>query len=257
MTKSKKKPDSKPLEKDAAKKTSASSKASPAKKTAAAKRAAAPKKVSAATTKAPAAATSAKKSSPAKSAAQKKTSTAKTGVAKASPAKASAAKASATKASPSPAKSQPAGKIDGSVAHLIHRAEQCAGDIFAQVAPSGVLTPRQFAILDAISANPGISQTGLVEQTGIDRSTLADIIRRMLEKGLVQRERTAEDARAYAVKLTRKGSDARKKMKPAASNVDKKLLEAVPKEHREMFVSVLSQMVTKLSAEEQQASTKA
>ena len=34
----------------------------------------------------------------------------------------------------------------------------------------------------------GISQTGLVEKTGIDRSTLADIVRRMIEKGLVQRQ---------------------------------------------------------------------
>ena len=67
------------------------------------------------------------------------------------------------------------------------------------------LTPRQYAVLVTVSQNEGLSQTQLVEQTGIDRSTLADIVRRMLKKGLLQRRRTKDDARAYAVKLTDEG----------------------------------------------------
>lgn len=139
----------------------------------------------------------------------------------------------------------------GSVTHLIHRAEQCAGDLFARGTPVGAVTPRQFAILDAIAENPGISQTGLVDRTGIDRSTLADIVRRMFDKGLVQRERTAADARAYAVKLTRKGAGTLKRMQPLAETVDKKMLDAVPREHREVFLSVLAQMVAALSETEE------
>lgn len=135
-----------------------------------------------------------------------------------------------------------------SPAHLIHRAEQCAADIFARVAPAGQLTPRQFTILAAIETDPGISQTGLVDKTGIDRSTLADIIRRMLEKDLLQRQRTAEDARAYAVKLTRKGANLLKKMRPIADQVDKELLKAIPKDRKDVFLSVLAQMVESLSS---------
>jgi len=110
-----------------------------------------------------------------------------------------------------------------SATHLIHRAEQCAADIFARIAPQGLLTPRQYAILLAIEENEGISQTGLVEKTGIDRSTLADIVRRMIEKGLVQRQRTTEDARAYAVRLTRKGTSMLRKMRPYADEVDRQI----------------------------------
>lgn len=157
-------------------------------------------------------------------------------------------KAARPKSSPKPKKrSAPLPPYQGSVTHLIHRAEQCAGDIFARVAPTGVLTPRQFAILESIGESPGISQTGLVEKTGIDRSTLADIVRRMLEKDLVQRQRTAEDARAYAVKLTRKGANTLKKMRPHANAVDQQLLAAIPKEHREPFLAILAQMVATLS----------
>lgn len=231
MTKSKKKPASKGLEKTTSKKTSATSTKAETKTASGAKK-----------SKAAASKPAAAKAAATKTTAAKSTST-KTAAAK--------------KPAPKAATASPA-KYDGSVSHLIHRAEQCAGDIFARVAPSGQVTPRQFAILDEIADNPGVSQTGLVEKTGIDRSTLADIIRRMLEKGLVQRERTAEDARAYAVKLTRKGTNTLKKMKPLAEKVDKELLEAIPKEHREMFVSVLAQMVTTLSdTEEKSGETKA
>jgi DNA-binding MarR family transcriptional regulator len=138
----------------------------------------------------------------------------------------------------------------GSVTHLIHRAEQRAGDMFARIAPAGVVTPRQFAILGAIAENPGISQSGLVDLTGIDRSTLADIVRRMLDKGLVQRERTAADARAYAVKLTRKGANTLNRIRPLAETVDKQMLDTLPKEHREMFLSVLAHMVASLSGDD-------
>lgn len=137
--------------------------------------------------------------------------------------------------------------LDGSVSHLIHRAEQCSTDLFGNMSANTQLTPRQFAILDTIKDNPGISQTGLVTLTGIDRSTLADIVRRLLERDLVQRERTEKDARAYSVKLTRKGTGILKKMQPHAENVDKEILSALPKEHRVLFVELLSQMVQSLS----------
>ena len=77
--------------------------------------------------------------------------------------------------------------LDRSIIHLLHRAGQCAGDIFAGEVSGGDLTPRQYAVLLVISKNDGISQTGLVNETGIDRSTLADIMRRMQKKGMVKR----------------------------------------------------------------------
>ena len=150
-------------------------------------------------------------------------------------------------------KSKPAKKVsalppfDGSASHLLHRAEQSATDIFSRIAPAGMLTPRQYAILAAIETNQGLSQTGLVENTGIDRSTLADIVRRMLDKGYVQRERTADDARAYAVHLTRKGSNMLKKMRPFADEVDRQIVDAIPAEQRKTFLSALDHMVRTLA----------
>lgn len=123
--------------------------------------------------------------------------------------------------------------------HLLHRAGQCAGDIFHAEMKDGDLTPRQLAVLVTVAHNEGLSQTGLVDRTGIDRSTLADIVRRMQKKGLVQRRRTKEDARAYAVRLTDEGRRVLRTAEPLAKRVDERILDALPAKQREQFIEDL------------------
>lgn len=110
----------------------------------------------------------------------------------------------------------------------------------------GDLTPRQLAVLVTVAHNEGLSQTGLVDRTGIDRSTLADIVRRMQKKGLLQRRRTKEDARAYAVKLTDEGRKVLRTAEPLAKKVDERILDALPTRQREQFVDELLSIVDTL-----------
>ncbi|MEQ1578838.1 MAG: MarR family winged helix-turn-helix transcriptional regulator [Hyphomicrobium sp.] len=140
-------------------------------------------------------------------------------------------------------KDSSAARLERSPIHLLHRAGQCAGDIFQLEMGGGDLTPRQYAVLITVSQHEGLSQTNLVEKTGIDRSTLADIVRRMLKKGLLQRRRTKEDARAYAVKLTDEGWRALKATDPVARRVDDKILAVLPTNQRERFVQDLNTIV--------------
>jgi DNA-binding MarR family transcriptional regulator len=137
-------------------------------------------------------------------------------------------------------------RLERSPIHLLHRAGQCASDVFQGEMGEGDLTPRQYAVLVAVSQNEGLSQTHLVEKTGVDRSTLADIVRRMLKKGLLQRRRTKDDARAYAVKLTEEGWRILKTADPLAKRVDDKILAALPGQQRERFLQDLALIVEAL-----------
>jgi DNA-binding MarR family transcriptional regulator len=141
---------------------------------------------------------------------------------------------------------QAAEHLERSPIHLLHRAGQCAADIFQSEMETGDLTPRQFAVLVAVAQHEGLSQTQLVDRTGIDRSTLADIIRRMLKKGLLQRRRTREDARAYAVKLTDEGWRVLRSTEPKARRVDERILEALPAQQRDRFLDDLNTIVQAL-----------
>ena len=134
-------------------------------------------------------------------------------------------------------------RLEKSPLHLLHRAGQCAAELFQAELGSGDLTPRQFAVLITVSQNEGLSQTHLVDRTGIDRSTLADIVRRMLKKGLLQRRRTKEDARAYAVKLTDEGWRVLKSAEPLSRKVDERILSSLPNAQRDRFLQDLNAIV--------------
>jgi MarR family transcriptional regulator, temperature-dependent positive regulator of motility len=130
--------------------------------------------------------------------------------------------------------------------HLLHRAYQSVGQIFASGMQTNGLTPRQLAILIAVDQHEGASQTDLVERTGIDRSTLADVVKRLKGKGLLQRRRTKEDARAYAVRLTDEGGQVLRTAEPMANRVDRRVLDVLPAKRREEFLRALASVVTTL-----------
>jgi DNA-binding MarR family transcriptional regulator len=133
--------------------------------------------------------------------------------------------------------------LSRSAMHLLHRAGQCATDLFQDEARRSGLTPRQFAVLMTIAEEEGLTQTDLVERTGIDRSTLADIVARLLARGLIQRRRAKSDARAYAIKLTAQGWKGLREAEPGAVAADARLLEALPPAKREDFLSSLDLIV--------------
>lgn len=69
------------------------------------------------------------------------------------------------------------------------------------------ITPSQATVLLALSGRDDPSQSDLVKDTGIDRSTMADVVKRLVKKGLVERKRRKTDARAYVLTLTHKGKE--------------------------------------------------
>src|SRR4051794_34848289 len=91
--------------------------------------------------------------------------------------------------------------LNASVTHLLHRSLQLALDFHADAA-GAALTQRQFTVLAAAASADGLTQNDLVRATGIDRSTLADLVARMLAKGMLQRQRSLTDGRANSVRLS-------------------------------------------------------
>jgi MarR family transcriptional regulator, temperature-dependent positive regulator of motility len=135
-------------------------------------------------------------------------------------------------------------RLDTSVLHLLHRSGQQAEILFMRQTGADEMTPRQYAVLLTVEANEDISQTGLVNATGIDRSTLADVVRRLTNRGWLARKRTKHDARMYAVKLTPKGKLALDAARPAAKRADDVVLSTLNAKQRQEFLTTLSQVVS-------------
>lgn len=127
-----------------------------------------------------------------------------------------------------------------SPSHLLRRANQFANDLYSTEQEAKGLTQRQLAVLFAVDQQEGVSQTQLVRATGIDRSTLADMIVRMQSKDLLARKRTDEDARANSVRITTVGRRAMKAAMPAMMRAEVKVLEMLPQRTRVEFIKALS-----------------
>ncbi len=129
--------------------------------------------------------------------------------------------------------------LERSPSHLLHRALQQALEIYGEDLGEAAPTQRQFALLSA-AAEADRTQTDLVNATGIDRSTLADMVARMMAKGLLARERSASDARANLVRLTEAGRGVLAGATPMVAAADARILARLSPKQRDGFLSALA-----------------
>src|SRR3954470_7565073 len=139
-------------------------------------------------------------------------------------------------------KSDHGGALARSPSHLLHRVLQLALDIYAEESGAGGIPQRQFAVLAAVAENEGVTQTGLVRATGIDRSTLADMVARMITKGHLERQRSDQDARANTVSLTPAGAAVLEESRPKVAMADARILALLKPSKREGFLELLADM---------------
>ena len=132
-----------------------------------------------------------------------------------------------------------------SLIHLLHRASQIAEEPLTRELGDTDVTPRQLAVLAMIADREDPSQTDITEATGVDRSTLADIVRRLVNRKLVSRKRTKLDARAYALKVTDAGRSVLAASLPALTRVEAELLKVLPTKSRGELVGLLTDLTEK------------
>ncbi len=130
--------------------------------------------------------------------------------------------------------------LERSIAHLLNRAQQVAADRFAR--KGHAITLRQFGMLAAVASHPGANQNDLVRITSVDRSTLADMLKRLQVLGLVEKSASPDDARANVVALTEKGAEMLRLAADDARKADQAVLDALPKAKREAFKTALQKL---------------
>jgi DNA-binding MarR family transcriptional regulator len=147
-------------------------------------------------------------------------------------------------------------QLADSVSHLLHRVEQVAADRFAERVGDSV-SLRQFTVLAAIAASPGLSQSELGRIAGIDRSTLADMIARMEKRGWIDRTTSLLDARAQSVHLAPAGSETLNAVTAHARAADDAILDLLPRTKRKSLINILAKLDKLAAARAQKAEREA
>jgi|SRR5690606_6503983 len=124
------------------------------------------------------------------------------------------------------------------VFHLLHNAHQAAKRSF-----SCELEPTQYLVLKALrELGDGVNQKRLVGATGIDRSTVSNILWRLSKKGLVTMRISTQDTRAVSVFLTDQGKKAVLRATEAAARANEEILGMIPQAQRRAFVANLERI---------------
>lgn len=111
------------------------------------------------------------------------------------------------------------------------------------------LSAAQLFILSELGKTPAISLSELAERTQTDQSSASTVVTRLVESGLVARERAADDARRLVLTLTRAGRAALKKAPPVAQEVLLQLIEALPAADRKRFADTFTAIVDEMGAD--------
>ncbi len=125
--------------------------------------------------------------------------------------------------------------------HLIRRLQQRSTAVFQRrmrEAPVQ-MTSVQFAALDVLARHPGIDQARLAALIAYDRATIGEVVKRLAQKGLVERQVSEEDRRARTLQLTDAGRQALHQVAPLVAALQAEILSALSEEERLQFLVLL------------------
>ena len=107
--------------------------------------------------------------------------------------------------------------------------------------PTGALT-----VLALIAANPGSSQTALAGRAGLNKSALVGIVDQLERRGLVERDRVANDRRRYQVSVAPAGERAMNELFAAVTREEEPIREALGARDMHALLALLDRAVAAL-----------
>ena len=127
--------------------------------------------------------------------------------------------------------------------YLVRRLHQIHVGLFAEECADKDLTPVQFAMLSVLYGVQGLDQFSLSTSVGVDRTSGADVIKRLVRRGLLVRERSELDRRANIVRITPAGRTFVDQMRPAMERAQNRLIEPLSEGERDLFLEMIRKMV--------------
>ena len=126
--------------------------------------------------------------------------------------------------------------------HLMRRAVQVMNLLWDEEVSHTITSP-QFAALNALYADPKLDQRTLGERVSLDRSTMAEVVARLSDRGLIQTARDTRDGRRKTITLTTKGLHAVQQLIPRTHAMTDRLMGALDSRQRDYLLTLLTEVV--------------
>ena len=104
------------------------------------------------------------------------------------------------------------------------------------------MTPDQYTVLRTLIENDGITQRELAQLISSDPNTVASLVSRMEQGGLIERETHEKDRRANRLGASRKGKTRFRQARETAIALQGEILAVLPDAKREDFLTQLAKV---------------
>ncbi|MFF3445755.1 MarR family winged helix-turn-helix transcriptional regulator [Streptomyces sp. NPDC002667] len=125
--------------------------------------------------------------------------------------------------------------------HLARRLQQAHYLLWNTMVSEEITSP-QFAVLNALVAEPGLDQRTVGERVGLDRSTIAEVVSRLGRRALLDKVRDPQDGRRSLLRLTDDGVRVHRKLAVRAARMNQVFLAPLSAEEQGVFLDLVQRV---------------
>lgn len=100
----------------------------------------------------------------------------------------------------------------------------------------------EWRVIAVLGRFPGITASEVVRRTAMDKVAISRTVRRLLEKGLLEREDNDDDRRSKKLFLSRQGERIYRRVAPAAVAFEARLLEVLSESEQATLARLLDKL---------------
>ncbi|WP_280665082.1 MULTISPECIES: MarR family winged helix-turn-helix transcriptional regulator [unclassified Kitasatospora] len=125
------------------------------------------------------------------------------------------------------------------VGYLIRVGQQVHTKLWSEHVGADLTAP-QYAVLDALETEPGADQRTVGELASLDKATMAEMVSRLVRRGLVLRRRDPSDGRRNLLSLSPTGQELLHSSSAAVAQVQRQLLSPLEEVDHEKALVLLA-----------------
>ncbi|MFF9664254.1 MarR family winged helix-turn-helix transcriptional regulator [Streptomyces althioticus] len=122
--------------------------------------------------------------------------------------------------------------------YLARRLQQAHHLLWTTMVSEETTSP-QYAVLNTLVAEPGLDQRTVGERVGLDRSTIAEVVGRLLRRGLLDKVRDPGDGRRSLLRVTDEGTRVHRGLTVRTARMNQVLLAPLDPAEREVFIDLI------------------
>ena len=126
---------------------------------------------------------------------------------------------------------------------LIRRLHQIHVAMFLEECGEHNVTPVQFGVLTVLNTHDTLDQVSIANLIGVDRNTVADVVRRLAGRGLVERPDSVTDKRAKLARITEQGKAFVAAVQPSMIAAQRRFTNPLSREENATLMTLLRKII--------------